>query len=205
MHRRRAFDRIEHPVDCRRRPFPFVGAARQVGLVELDNLGVDVGDLPGEHVGDRHGELRGVGVVLVFQGLGQHVRAGEGEFERPRRQRVGARRRVGQIESAVADRAVDDARRLGAKAHAGLAAVGDNLLERDFRANARHGLHEIFDHAVGFGMIDVEAVEFAVAHHIDAGCLLGRNHRAGGVDQAPADLARRRANRGSDRSRRRWF
>ena len=46
-----------------------------------------------------------------------------------------------------------------------------------------HRPHEILDHAVGLGMIDVEAIKLAVAHQIDPGLLLGVDHDARRVDQ----------------------
>jgi hypothetical protein len=52
-----------------------------------------------------------------------------------------------------------EARRLGV-------AVGDALLEAHAETHAVHRPHEVLDHAVGFGVVDVEAVELAVAHHV---------------------------------------
>ena len=94
-----------------------------------------------------------------------------------------ARASVRQIERAGSDRAFHHRRRPGAEAHAALRAIGDQFIEGDGGAHARHRPHEIFDHPVGLRMIDVEAREFAIAHEIDAGLLLGVDHDARRVDQ----------------------
>ena len=94
-----------------------------------------------------------------------------------------ARAGVRQIERAGADRTFHHRRRPGAEAHAALRAIGDQFVEGDGGAHPRHRPHEIFDHPVGLGMIDVEARKFAVAHEIDAGLLLGVDHDARRVDQ----------------------
>jgi len=85
---------------------------------------------------------------------------------------------------------VDHARRPGAKAHAGQRPVGHDLVEGHLVAHALHRPHEVLDHPVGLGMVEVEAVELAVADDIDAGGLLRGDDDAGRVDQA---LLRRRA------------
>ena len=46
------------------------------------------------------------------------------------------------------------------------------LGKTDLAPHARHRPHEVFDHAVGLGMVDVEAIKLAVADEIDAGLLL---------------------------------
>ena len=81
-----------------------------------------------------------------------------------------------------ADGAIDDARRAGAEAHARLLAERLDLGEGELRADPRHRLDEILDHAVGLGVINVEAVELAVADEVDAGPLLRREDDARGVD-----------------------
>ena len=43
--------------------------------------------------------------------------------------------------------------------------------------------HEILDHAVGLRMVDVEAVELAVADQVEAGLLLGMDDDAHGVGE----------------------
>ena len=55
MHRRAALDGVEHAVDRRRREAPFFRVAGEIGLVDLDHLGIAMGDLLGEHAGDGVG------------------------------------------------------------------------------------------------------------------------------------------------------
>ena len=121
--------------------------------------------------------------MTIEQRLRQHVRAGQRELERLRRQPLAARAGLRQIERAGADRPVDHRRRTRAKSHAALRAIVDEFIEPDRRANARHRAHEIFDHAVCLGMIEVEARQFAVADDVDAGLFLGVNDDARGIDQ----------------------
>ena len=121
--------------------------------------------------------------MLVLQGLRQHMRARDRELQWPVRQRVRPCGGVRQVESAVADWALDHARRLGAKSHAGLVAIGDYFFKGNLRANAGHGMHEVLDHAVGFRVIDIEAVKLAIAHHIDPGGFLRCDDDASGVAQ----------------------
>lgn len=58
---------------------PFLGMARQVRLVGLDHVGIDVGHLFRQHVADGVRELLGVAIAPVVQHLGGHVPSGEGE------------------------------------------------------------------------------------------------------------------------------
>ena len=137
-----------------------------------------------EHIGQGVGEIGGGAVVTVEQGLGQHMRAGDGELEGPGGQRRRPLAGAGQVERAAADRSLDDARRPGAKAHPRHGPVGHHLVEAHGVADAGHRPHEVLDHPVGLGMVEVEAVELAVADHVDAGLLLGGDDHPGGVDQA---------------------
>ena len=50
-------------------------------------------------------------------------------------------------------------------------------------ADAGHRADEVLDHAVGVGVVDVEAVELAVGDDVDAGHLLGLEDDARGVDE----------------------
>jgi hypothetical protein len=164
--------------------------AGQVGLVDLHHVGVEVAHLLGEHIGQGVGEIGGGAVVAVEQRLGQHVRAGEGELEGPAGQRRCPLAGAGQVERAAADRAVDDAGRPGAKAHPRHRPVGHDLVEAHGVADAGHGPDEVLDHPVGLGMVEVEAVELAVADDVDARRFLGGDDDARGVDQSL--LGRRR-------------
>ena len=50
------------------------------------------------------------------------------------------------------------------------------------RADARHRPDEILDHAVGIGMVHVEAVEFAIGGQVDAGLALNVEDHARGIE-----------------------
>jgi hypothetical protein len=102
MHRRFALDGVKHAVDRRRGPFPLLGMARQIGFIELHDVGIDMPDLLRQHVRDGHAKRARVLVVLVQHGLGEHVRTGDGKFERPGCHGLGARAGIRQIESAAA-------------------------------------------------------------------------------------------------------
>ena len=84
------------------------------------------------------------------------------------------------------------------------------LLERqpfgqpDLVAHARHRTHEIFDHAVGLGMIDIEPVELPVAHQVDARPAPGCRSRPGSRRSPPARTAAPPASPAPDRSRPWW-
>ena len=54
----------------------------------------------------------------------------------------------------------------------------------DLRADSLHRTDEVFDHAVGIGMIDVEAVQFAVGRQIDSGLPLQTEDDASGILRA---------------------
>ena len=85
--------------------------------------------------------------------------------------------------------AFDHSWRPRAEAHTALRAIGHQFVEGDGAAHAGHRPHEIFDHAVGLGMIDVEAGQFAVADKIDAGLLLDVDHDARRVESTPVPTA----------------
>jgi hypothetical protein len=81
-----------------------------------------------------------------------------------------------------ADRPFHHARRPGAEARRFALGIVDPLREADLRAHAGHRPHEILDHAVGLRVVDVEAVQLAVAHQVDAGLFLridDHAHRVG--------------------------
>ena len=176
MDRRQAVNRVEHTVDGFRRPLPFLRCARQVGLVDLHHVGIEMADLRGEHVGDCEGERRHVRVVAVDQRLGQHVRPGQRELQRCAGKLTRLAARTRQVEMAGRDRPGHDAGRPAAELHTRLGPVARQLVEVDFGRHAAHRPDEIFDHAVGLGMVRVEAVELAVANQVDARPLLGVQH-----------------------------
>ena len=182
MHRRFGFHGLEHAVDRFRRPFPFVRASGKVRFVDLHDFGVNVFHLCRERVGDRKGEIGKFFVVLVEQRLRKHVRAGNRKLERLVRERAGALIGLRQVQRAGRDGAVDDARRARAEPHRALRTIFDEFVERDRGANARHRLHEVLDHAIGLGMVHVEARKLSVADEVDAGLLLRMKHDPRRVD-----------------------
>ena len=79
-------------------------------------------------------------------------------------------------------RFADDRGGFGAEAHLLLGAKGLGIDPPDGGVTAAHRSDEVFDHPVGVGVVDVEAVELAVGGQIDAGLALGVEDDTGGVD-----------------------
>ena len=157
--------------------------AGEVRFVDLDDVGVASRDLFGEHIGEGESEGGKVSVMAVDDHFRQHVRAGEREFERacgqPPRPRAGR----GKVERAASRRSLDDARRPPPIGHSRAGAIRLRFGEGDVGADSRHRPDEIIDHAIGFGVVRVEAVEFAVADEVDAGAFLGVYDHARRVDE----------------------
>ena len=95
---------------------------------------------------------------------------------------AGARAIVRQVQRTFADRTDHDPGWFAAKTHL---AFARNASGRGGRSpiESRQAPHEVVDHAVGVGMIDVEAVELAVGRQIDAGLPLDVEDHAGRVDE----------------------
>ena len=107
-----------------------------------------------------------------------------------------------QVQRALADLAGDDAggRRpvsqpLRPPRNLAMSVIGES------RADAVHAADEVVDHAVGLGMAWIEAVQFAVGDHVDAGQFLRLQDHQDGVAQRAASKCRLRASavRGSCR------
>ena len=167
-------------------PVPVFGVAADVGFVDLDDVGVDPLELAAQHARDGHGEMAVAGVMLIGEHLGQHVRAGTGELERMRGQCASELVIARKVERALADLARDHAGRLGAIGQARVRAEFVKIADGKTRGDAVHAADEIIDHAVGFGMAGVEAVELAVGDDVDAGQFLGFEHNHDGVAQGDA-------------------
>ena len=75
-----------------------------------------------------------------------------------------------------------DAGGLAAELHGALAGEALVIAAPHLGAYAGHRAEEVFDHAVGIGMIDVEAIEFAIGGQIDARLALGVEDDAGGIE-----------------------
>lgn len=157
--------------------------AGEVGFVDLDASAVEIGDLSGKDVGE--GEEKGfkVAVMLVEEGAGEHVGAGEGKLDRLGGDggRTGAG--FGEVEGTLVKGAGDDAGGLATELHALLGHEFVAVLPRDPGLNAADPLDEVLDHPVGVGMIEVVAVEFAVGGEVNSGRFLEVDDDAGGVEE----------------------
>ena len=83
MHRRRGLNGIEHPVDSFQGPILFLRMPGQVGLVYLNHIRIDCGNLAGQHICQCQTQFGLRAIMLVEQGLAQHVRPRKGKFHRP--------------------------------------------------------------------------------------------------------------------------
>ena len=176
-------DTAQRVVERLVRPVGVLGVAGQVGLVHLDHRRVDRLDLFAEHFGERHRQITDVAVMPVDQRAGQHVRRCEGEHCVGAGEASKALPVPRQIERSLGERPVDDTGRLGAKAHPLLGGKPGQVLPREGGRDATHRPNEVVDHAVGFGMADVEPGQFAVGDQIDPGQFLRLEHNEDGVPQ----------------------
>ena len=169
------------------------GIAGNVGLVDLQAVAGQAGHLLRQHAGDRHQQRLEIAVVIIQQSARQHVGAGDGELEGSAGHGRGEFAIGEQVERAFAERLFYHARGLAAELHGALAGEALVIAAPHLGAYAGHGAEEIFDHPVGIGVIDVEAIEFAVGGQIDAApgaaCRRRRVWRRG----APARWAARAA------------
>ena len=157
--------------------------AGDIGLVDLDAGAGQAADLVGEDLGNGHQERGKVAVVVIEEGAGQHVGAGQGELEGAAGHGGGASAVGEQVEAARAEFGFHHGRGLGSEAHALFGGELLDLAAAKFRAGAAHGPDEVLDHAVGVWVVDVEAVQLAVGGQVDAGLALGVEHHAGGIDE----------------------
>ena len=174
---------VEHMVDRLIRPGGVLRVAGQIGLVDLEDGRVNGLDLAAQHFSDGHGQAGQVTVVSVQQRLRQHVGRGHGELERDRCQLLHHLPAGGQVQFAFADGAFDHAGRLRAEAHALLGAKIGYILTAHFARDAGHRPHEIFDHPVRLGVVDVKAGQLAVGDHVQPGQLLRLEDDENGVAQ----------------------
>ena len=158
------------------------GIAGDVGFVDLKAGGREAGHLRGEDFAKSHGEFVEVAVVVIEERAGEHVGARDGELKGTAGDGRGALAIGEKIERAFAEGAGDDAGRLAAEAHRMMARKFFGDRAADDGRDAGHRSDEILDHAVGVGVIDVEAVELAVGGEIDAGLALEIEDDARGVE-----------------------
>ena len=178
-----ALDAAQREVERLVRPLGILGVAGQVGLVHLDHRRVDRLNLFAQHLGERHRQRANVSVLPVDQCAGQHVRRGEGEHcvraGQPPEELPIAR----QIQSALGEWPLDDAGRLGTKAHPLLGGKLGQVLPRESRRDAAHRPDEIVDHAVGLRVAHVEARQLTVGDQVDPGQFLRLEHDEDGIAQ----------------------
>ena len=158
------------------------GIAGDVGFVDLDAGGREAGHLGGEDVAKGHGEFVEAAVVVVEQRAREHVGARDGKLEVTAGDGGGALAISEQVEGALAEGTGDDTSGLAAETHRVMAGefFGDGAA--DLAIDAGHGTNEVFDHAVGVGVVDVETVELAVGGKVDASLVLDVENYARGVN-----------------------
>ena len=182
MHGAFALEGIKNTIDrggCQR---GVGGIARDVGFVDLQAVARQAGDLLCENAGDRHQESLEIAVVVIQQGARQHVRAGDGELERTAGNTGGEFAIGEEVERALGKGRLHDAGGLAAELHGAFAGEALVIAAPHLGAYAGHRTEEVFDHAVGIGMIDVEAIEFAIGGQIDARLALRVEDDAGGIE-----------------------
>ena len=121
-------------------------------------------------------------VVRVQQGAGEHVGAGEREFERATGHFARTGAVFGQIEHAFGDGTAHDGRRLAAEGHFMLGTKRGGVLTAHAAVDPAELVDEVLDHAVGVGMIDIEAIQLAIRRQFDACLALRVKNDARGVD-----------------------
>ena len=178
-----AFHGIEHAIDA-------CGGNRGIGrvsgdvrFIDLHAVAVEFGGLFGQSISDGHVQRVEVVVVGVQQRAGEHVGAGEREFEGTTGDFFRPRAVFRQIEHAFVDGAAHDGGGLAAKGHFMLRTEGSGVRTADTLVDATELVDEVFDHAVRVGMIDVEAVKLAIRRQVDARLALQIENDARGVDE----------------------
>ena len=97
------------------------GIAGDVGLIHLEAIAGQAGHLLRQHVRDGHDQGFEIAVMAVEQRAGQHVGAGDGEFEGPPATPAASSQSASRLSDAFAEGAFDHARRLAAEPHGGAA------------------------------------------------------------------------------------
>ena len=94
----RTADGVQDAVDPLKGPVGLLGVAGQVGLVYLDDIGVDLSYLGRQGLGQGEGQIRQRVVMVIQQRFGKHVRPRQGELERMSRQAARFGEIPGQIQ-----------------------------------------------------------------------------------------------------------
>ncbi|MCA9426947.1 MAG: hypothetical protein KC994_17840, partial [Candidatus Omnitrophica bacterium] len=111
-------------------------------------------------------------VVVVEQRLAEHVRTGDRELEGVSRNSPDTIASGGKVEVSMTDCLLHKTGNTDAVSSSLLGAVRLSLFERGIGSDTGQSVRKIFDHPIGFGMVGVETVEFAIADDIDTGLFL---------------------------------
>ncbi len=136
----------------------------------------------GQQVGDGEGQGIEVTVMIIEKRTGQHVWAGHGELEGSSRDLRGPPAVLNQVEPTSMQGLAHDGGGLGPEAHLLLGPEGLGVGPPNDRVASSHGADEVLDHAVGVGVIDVEAVELTIRGEVDSSLSLSIEDDPGGID-----------------------
>ncbi len=182
VHGALAIERVEHAVDRCGRERRVVRIAGYISFVHLQALAGQSGHLLRQHVCHRHHQRVETAIMPVEQCARQHIGAGHGELERTARHRRREFAIGQQVERPFTQRPFDNPRGFAPELHRAFTRELLVVAAADLGAHPRHGAHEVIDHAVGVGMIDIEAVEFAIRGQVDSGLPLNVEDDARGVE-----------------------
>ena len=190
MHSALNLDLVQNAVDRFGSERRVLRIASHVGLIHLDAGARQVGDLCGQNIGDGERQRFKVPVVVVEQGPGKHVRAGYRELEWAARHGCGGVTVGQEIQASLANRRLHGTSRPAAEIHRSQRGKCIPIRLAQPRFDSGHRSHKVIDHAIGVGMIDVEAIELAIGRQIDPGLPLNVENDARCV--APRLVARQR-------------
>ena len=174
---------IEYGVNRRGGPGGLFRVSGDIGFVDLYHVRINVGNLPGEEFAQRPGHGRRVAVVAIHKDFAEHVRSGEGELELRPGQGPDHPEVTRQIERTFSQFGFDRARGVSAIGKSGILAKRIQFFSPELRRDTTQSSCEIVDHPIGFRMVDVEPVQFAVGDHVDPCILLGLEYDTYRIDQ----------------------
>ena len=88
-----------------------------------------------------------------------------------------------KVEGAVTNRPVNQTKGLQPDAHASLLTIGDQSVEINGGPYSGYRAHEILDHAVRSGVIDIDPAEFSITDDVDARLFLFVRHDLDCIDR----------------------
>jgi hypothetical protein len=156
--------------------------AGDVGFIHLETGAGKIGHLGCEGIGEGQRQRLKIPVMLIKQRPGQHVRAGDREFEVTTGDLGGAGAIFGEVEGALGDFIDDHASGFGTEFHFAPGAEGNGVATTHVGTDAAEAAQEIFNHAIGVGVVDIETIQLAIGGQIDSGLALGIKNDPGGVD-----------------------